>query len=136
MDHLRAVGLGVLLWLVLFAMASIVMFSPLGAGWITPVMLVLAPILAAIAAKYYLEEYRERQAWIGFCLGIIWLVVSAVLDYIVTVGVFKAADFYNLGLLAGYLEIILVPTLVGWWLEGKRAGPAARAKALKKKRRR
>ncbi|HEV8289872.1 MAG TPA: hypothetical protein VGQ00_02900 [Candidatus Norongarragalinales archaeon] len=119
MDHLKAVGLGIGIWLVLFAVATAILFTA-GSNWISPVMLVLTPILCWLAANAYLKDWKDQQTFLGFHLGVLWVAIGIVLDLTIIVSVLKAGfAFFTPLLFVGYFEIFAVPLIAGYLREHK-----------------
>tara|TARA_Y100000310_G_scaffold256261_1_gene264031 strand:- start:136 stop:702 length:567 start_codon:yes stop_codon:yes gene_type:complete len=104
----RAIGLGVLLWLLIFVWWSVLMFS----GATESMQYILHYILlipgAILVAWLY---YRSSDRVNGFLLGIVMLLAGAILDILITIPFFVGsyADFYLSPLMwIGFLELILV----------------------------
>ena len=113
MKWLKAIGYGILLFAVMFVVGSIVMFGlKLAGNALSVVMLISAIIVVYILARMYkITSLNE-----GLQVGLVWLVVDALLEYIVIILIFNKGDasgFYSWSVLLGYGLIVVVPALVG-----------------------
>jgi hypothetical protein len=108
----KAVGYGVVLYAIMFLIASILMFGLKLTGDVFGVtMLVIsASILWVAAGRYQLSGSSE-----GMRVGVVWLVVEAALDYLLIVQIFNKGSLsvYTWSLLTAYVLIVAIPTLVG-----------------------
>jgi membrane protein YdbS with pleckstrin-like domain len=106
----RAIGLGVLVWLLIFIEISITMIGLKLSETIVWMIhyIFLIPIVVFCAWLYY----KSRDKVNGFLLGVIMLVVGIILDMIITVPLFGNMDyltyFSNLYMLPGFLESVVI----------------------------
>ncbi len=122
MNHKVAVIYGVGIWVFVFVVA---MFAfPLRANErplfesIMPVALTLAVVVVSVR---YFKTVTKRFAYIGFCLGLIWLAVNIIIDlFMFSGGPMKMtlADYIkDIGVT--YLLIPIIPIGIGLALERK-----------------
>lgn len=111
MKFMRAIGIGALVWVLIFIEWSVIMFSPflkdLGTWQWAIHYFVLIFIGMFCAWIYYKSDDRIN----GFALGIIFLVVGVILDALITVPLFiKSYSNYFLSplLWAGFMELIVI----------------------------
>lgn len=106
------VGLGILLWLLIFVEISVVMFMPVLAGMETVqkvIHLALLPVLVLICGRIYFRKRKVKSAVrVGLFTGIVWLIIGTILDLIVTVPLFSGFElFMQWNLWLGYLEVLV-----------------------------
>ncbi|MBT3539395.1 hypothetical protein HOF40_04190 [Candidatus Parcubacteria bacterium] len=115
----RAIAFGVMLWVGIFAIISILMFTPSLQDkdfyqflilWI-----LLIPLVLLLAKWYFREDSPTTKK--GFLLGIIGVLVGTVLDIAITVPLFvkSYSVFYsNVFMYIGIAEGILLATYAGF----------------------
>lgn len=103
----KGVGLGILLWLVMFAVVSFfVGFELYGNGWVQ-----LATIIIAGGLAYSLAYYAEpRSALQALGYGALWTIIGLLLDTAITLQ-FAPEIFSSWNLWVGYLLILTAPML-------------------------
>lgn len=123
MKHKRAVITGIILWLLIFVVLSILMFTPFLKDK-TMIQYIIFWILLApmtlLSAKWYFKMDPPNLKK-GLCLGLIILGVSTVLDLVVTVPVFVksySTFFSDWKLYFGLSEILLLCIYAGWEFDG------------------
>lgn len=113
----RAILCGILLWVLIFFEVSILMFGlKMQAGTFYYIIhYILSFLLIAISALVYFKGKVKKGAVQGVLLGIIFVVVGAILDAIITVPLFiKSYSFFNdFYLWLGYLETVVVSVIAG-----------------------
>lgn len=106
-------GWGFILWLFGYLISLILFFivEPPVIGWIImPVGLVFT--LWVLYWKIKAKEFREY-----LIMGIIWLSIALILDYLLIVKLLHPADgYYKLSVYIYYALTMLLPIL-GWWLK-------------------
>ena len=114
----KGVLMGLLLWVAGFIAGSIVMIMA-GMDMIGIVMIFVMPVIAALIAMWYLKKNPGMSE--GLKLGLIWIIISAVLDMLVLVLAFGNGFSYfaSWTVLVGYAEMLIVPVLIGNMLENK-----------------
>jgi|SRR3989338_2964530 len=119
MNWNRGFYFGVLLWVLIFFEVSILMFGfNLGADDVAYYILhyIFVAIFVILASLFYFRGHRiKRDIREGLLLGVYFAVIGIVLDAIITVPLFVKdySFFLDAGLLAGYLEIIVISGIVG-----------------------
>jgi uncharacterized membrane protein YpjA len=111
MNYLKAIGYGIALWAIIFVVASVLIALGLKTGTLMEIITLIAVVIATfILARNYKIESRIQ----GLLIGVIWLVVNAAIEYLVTVRGFLQGDlsFYSWSVLAGYALILLIPIFV------------------------
>lgn len=113
MKTLRAIGLGILFWVVIFVEISITMIGLKFPDWLTYIIhyIVMIPLSILVAWLYY----KSRDKINGFLLGLLIVIVGIILDMIITVPLFiipqegsYATYFSSLYLIAGLIEGIII----------------------------
>lgn len=118
MNIKRAVGYSILLWVIIFVVISILMFLPWFKNSQSSVQIAwwfLAIPVTLFWAKLYFKA-DPPTAKKGFYLGIIGLIVSTILDAVITVPLFvKSYSLYfgNLMLYVGYAELLVLCVIAG-----------------------
>jgi hypothetical protein len=113
-------GLGIVLWLIGY-LASLVLFissfAPL-MGWI--LIIVFTPVTIAITFWWFRErDGLDLKYFAG--VGIAWVIIAVVLDYLFIVLLFSAT-YYGIDVFIYYALTFLIPTGVGWYLIRKKRG--------------
>lgn len=112
MNYLKATGFGFMLFAILFVVGSIAMFGLKLSGTAAEVTMFAAlVILTWILAK----QYRIGSLGTGIQVGVVWMIVYALLDYIVIVRIFNpqmASSYYISWTLYLYYLLIVVVTAV------------------------
>jgi hypothetical protein len=115
MNLKRALTIGVVLWVVFFFEVSILMFGfGLAAG--TTYYIIhysLSAIFLTLASLIYFKEKGSIKE--GLHLGLVFALVGIVLDAVITVPLFvkNYSNFFTIYMLMGYLEGVIVATIVG-----------------------
>jgi hypothetical protein len=122
-DWKSATLCGIILWALIFAEISVLMFTPGLEGNQSlqkMIHLVILPVLVILCSYMYFKG-SEASLKEGFVLGILFLIVGTVLDLLITVPIFvKSFDFYlQWSLWVGFLEVVVFSSLAGYFL-GKR----------------
>lgn len=115
MNYVKAIGYGIALFAIMFLIGSVVMF---GLGWQmggTKASLVM--LAASIVVLYLLAgQYKVRGLNDGLQVGVVWLIVDILLEYLIIVQIFNkgvTGTFYTWSVLTGYALVVLVPAWVG-----------------------
>ncbi len=104
----RAIGLGVLLWLLIFVWWSVLMFSGLAENMQYILHYILLIPGAILVAWLY---YRSNDKVNGFLLGLVILLTGTILDILITIPFFTGSyvEFYTSPLMwIGFLETVLI----------------------------
>lgn len=117
MKVLRAILLGILLWVLIFVEISVFMIGLGLTGVIKHIIhYAFLIIFTALGAAIY---YKTKDKLNGFVLGIFWLLVGNVLDLTITIPMFTAKNYETLAaaysgfysdiyLWLGFLMVIIV----------------------------
>ncbi len=130
MNIKRALGFGVMMWILIFVAVSIIMFLPFLEGReVLPYLIywvVLVPMVLFSAKWYFRVDPPTLKK--GFFLGVIGVLVGTVLDLIITIPLFIAQDIsYAEGLKEFYgiwpfwvslAWFILLCAYAGWEFDG------------------
>lgn len=118
MNIKRAIGFGVMLWILIFVEVTIVMFIPaLQDKVLTQHIIhwiVLIPMVLLLAKWYFKADPPTLKK--GFFLGLIGLAVGIILDLLITIPLFvKDYGFFaDWKLWVGMAEAILLTTFAGF----------------------
>ncbi len=101
----RAIGFGILLWIIVFALSALAM----AVGWtgfavVGFIIAVIAGILAFVFAGYV----HEDNALMAFYTSLTFVVITAVLDLVITMR-FSSTIFSQWTLWLGYALIFIAP---------------------------
>lgn len=118
MKTLRAIVLGILLWIFIFVEISITMIGlKLNETTIWIIHFILLIPFAILCAWLY---YKSKDRLNGFALGLIFLIIGIILDMIITVPMFimpqggnYATYFTNIYMIVGFIELVVVVGLYG-----------------------
>lgn len=113
MNLLKAIGYGIALFAIIFVVGSIVMFGLKLAGTAMSIIMLLSVIIVAYLLA---KQYKIDSLNAGVRVGLVWLVVDALLEYIVIIQIFNkgiVGGFYTQSVLLGYALVLVVPALVG-----------------------
>jgi hypothetical protein len=106
--------LGIALWLIGYLASLVLFFTPYAAtmGWILTA--IFTPVTIAITWWWFRK--RERLSLQYFAgVGVAWLLVAVVLDYLFIVLLFQAT-YYGLDVFVYYALTFLIPVGVGLYL--------------------
>lgn len=107
----EAFGWGFLLWLIGYLLGIILfMIVPFSLiGW------VIMPIGIIITLWVLFKKVKVNSLKYYFLLGIVWVLIAIICDYIFLVKVFNPVDgYYKLDVYLYYALTITLPLLVGW----------------------
>ena len=103
MNWKKAIGFGVLLWLIMFAFVS-AFLSFYALLWMKIVTAVVAGIISLVLAGYAKPTSVGQALGYGLC----WVIVGVILDFLVTMR-FNALFYTDMFLWLGYLLAFLAP---------------------------
>ncbi|MFH1276382.1 MAG: hypothetical protein ABIH82_04690 [Candidatus Woesearchaeota archaeon] len=115
-------GYALLLWLLIFVEVAIVMFTGASESGQRFLHLVFLIPLAAFCTWMYFKNVKPNGRQ-GLYLGIWFLLVGTVLDLAITIPFFVKdfAGFYLNGWIwFGYLELLVITTVTGGYLQSKK----------------
>lgn len=123
---------GILLWALIFAVFSVIMFAPplQGKAALQKALELafLLPLVLFSGLMYFKGAGARKSAKNGFIVGIYFLIISAILDMTITIPIFVKSyrAFYSeWSIWAGFLETVIVMMLLGGYL-GMRSGGSAK----------
>lgn len=113
MNWVKAIGYGVVLFAVMFVIGSIAMFGLKLAGDAMGITMLVASVIVLwlLAQQYGIKSLND-----GIQIGLVWLVVDALLEYVVVIQIFNKGNlssFYTWSVLTGYVLIVVIPALYG-----------------------
>lgn len=120
----RLFGFGFLVWLVPF-LVSFLFFTPqgvlaVGMGFFDSVMLVVGVLVQCVLLLKYFRHVTVNYLSEAFKVGIVWLVMSLVLDGIFLVSLLKMdLGKYFTDVAIGYAAILILAFFTGYLLEAK-----------------
>ena len=117
-------GLGTGLWLIGYLASLVLFFTPYAGvmGWI--LLGIFTPITIAITWWWFRErETLPLQYYAG--VGVAWVLIAVVLDYLFIVQLFQAA-YYEPDVFVYYALTFLIPVGVGLYLQRVRNEPVTK----------
>ncbi|MFA4871925.1 MAG: hypothetical protein WC610_02605 [Patescibacteria group bacterium] len=105
MNWKKAIGFGILIWLIMFAVVS-ALLGWYGFLWLRIAVAVVGGIISFILAGYV----KPKSAVSALSYGLIWVVAGIILDALITMR-FNSAIFSSKTLWLGYFFILLAPLL-------------------------
>jgi hypothetical protein len=107
MNWKKALGFGVLLWVLMFVIVSaLIGFKIQEFLWVEIGISIISGVVSFILAGYV----KPRSSGLALAYGVSWLVVGVILDAIVTMR-FNPAIFTSWMLWLGYGLVVLAPLL-------------------------
>jgi len=115
-------GLGTCFWLIGYVAGMVLFFTPFSGsmGWI--IMVIFTPFTIAVTWWWFRPRaHLSLQYYAG--VGIAWMLIAVVLDYLFIGGLVGATTYYALQVFLYYALMFLIPVGVGLYLdrEGTRA---------------
>lgn len=106
------IGLGFIFWALGFILGMVLFtFVDLSIMGIV-ISIVMIPLTIYIAWKRFNKRYQSLGYYLG--VGLSWLVIPIVLDYIIIVkGYNGGADFYDWDLILYYILMFAIPVIIG-----------------------
>jgi len=122
--YVKLIGFGFVVWLVPF-LVSFLFYTPQGVlvtseAFFNSVMTVTGFLVAGVLLLKYMRQFTVDYLKESIQVGIVWLVMSIVLDLVILVPMAKmdlVSYFANIGL--GYLVIPMMALFAGYLLEEK-----------------
>jgi hypothetical protein len=113
-----AAGLGALLWLIGYLASLVLYFSPFATsmGWI--ILAIFTPFTIIVTWVWFRKRALTLRYYAG--VGVAWMAIAIILDYLFIVRLFGAITYYGLDVLLYYALTFLIPVGVGVFLN--RAG--------------
>lgn len=107
MNWKKAIGLGILLWVLMFVIVSILIAFKL---YEFRLVRILIAVIAGLISLFLAGMLKPGKVGLALAYGFIWVVIGVILDAIVTMR-FNPAIFSAKTLWLGYLLILLAPLL-------------------------
>ena len=120
MNWLKSIGFGILLFALMFMSGSILMFVVKLTGIALEMVMFIALL---IVLGVLVQMYKIGSLLEGIQVGLVWLIIYSLLDYIVIVQTFSEGDatyYTHWSLWVWYALMIVVPAFFGY-LKVKRA---------------
>jgi len=108
---LNTIFWGLILWLFGYVLGIIFFFFVAKEliGWF------ILP-LGVLVTLWVLFKKIKRESFVFYIgLGVIWVIIAILLDYVLIVRLFNSADYYKLDVYVYYLLTIVLPIIVGWY---------------------
>ncbi len=115
-------GPGILFWLIGYLAGIVLFFTPFRSsmGWI--LFVAFTPFTIVVTWWWFRKRTNlPLRYFLG--VGIAWMLIAVVLDYLFIVLLFGTPSYYALHVLLYYAMMVLIPVVVGAYLG--RAGMAA-----------
>jgi len=122
--YLKLFGFGVVLWLVPF-LVSFLFYSPqgtplVGVAFFNSIMSVALIVVASVLLFLYFKQQTTDYMREAVKVGVVWILVSVVLDLVVLVPMAKMTiGQYITDVALGYIVILVIALLAGMLLEEK-----------------
>ena len=116
--------LGTALWLIGYLASLVLFFSPYAGvmGWI--LLAVFTPVTIVIVFWWFRKRERLPLQYYA-CVGVAWVLIAIVLDYLFIVLLFKA-NYYGIDVSVYYAVTFLIPVGVGLFLNRSRNEPVGK----------
>ena len=115
-------GLGTGFWLIGYIASLALFFTPIWeimGGWV--LLIIFTPITVAITWWWFKQQEPHPFPYY-MKVGIAWMVIAVVLDYLFIVRLFEAT-YYGTDVFVYYTVTLLIPVVVGLYLHRARGGP-------------
>ncbi len=107
MNWKKAIGFGVLLWIIMFVVVSVLVgFDVYKYLWVQVVAAIIAGVVSLVLAGYV----KPHKAGLALGYGLTWVIVGIILDLIITTR-FDPTVFSSWILWLGYALVLLAPLL-------------------------
>jgi hypothetical protein len=117
-------GPGILFWLIGYLAGIVLFFTPFknSMGWI--LLVVFTPFTLAVTWWWFSKRgHLSLQYYAG--VGVAWMLIAVVLDYIFIVMLFGTTTYYATHVLLYYALMVLIPVAVGVYLGRAGTGVSA-----------
>ena len=115
-NWMKAVGYGLLIWVIMFAIVSALVGFKIYANFWTKIIVVL---IAGALSYVFAQNVKPGAASKAIGYGAVWVIVAFILDWLITTR-FDSSIFRMRSLWVGYLLILLAPWVQTWF--GKSSG--------------
>lgn len=117
----------VILWVLIFAGISVLMFTPALAGKQAVQdaleVVVLLPAVILFSSYMYLKGAKKPAIKEGLALGVYFVIIATILDVLITIPLFVksyGALYGKWTVWAGFLETVIFSAAAGYYLEKKK----------------
>ncbi len=109
-------GLGTFFWLLGYLAGIVLFFTPFAGsmGWIIPVL--FTPFTIGVTLWWFRPRGRLPLRYYAG-VGIAWMLIVVVLDYLFIVLLFQSSAYYSLHIFLYYSLMFLIPVGVGIYLK-------------------
>ena len=114
-----ALGWGIVLWLIGYILGFVFFFILPTAlmGW------AIMPIGVVITLRVLIKKVKSEDFGYYLLLGVFWTAMAVILDYLFIVKALSpAGGYYKPDVYLYYALTFIIPLIVGWWKQNKRAG--------------
>ena len=114
-----ALGWGIVLWLIGYILGFVFFFILPTAlmGW------AIMPIGVVITLWVLIKKVKSEDFRYYLLLGVFWTAMAVILDYLFIVKALSpAGGYYKPDVYLYYALTFIIPLIVGWWKQNKRAG--------------
>jgi len=104
-------GLGFIIWLIGF-IASIILWGFIShdiLGWV--LFIIFMPLM--LYMPYWRFRGRRESVVYYLMVGLVWLLIAVIFDYLFIVKLFNSQDYYKLDVFVYYAVTFLAPFLIG-----------------------
>lgn len=125
-NWLKGIGLGVLLWILIFVGVSVLMFTPFLQGMLQVQQILYWIFLAffiLISTWLYFKDAKKYTWKDGLYLALVFLGVATLLDIAITVPLFVKSYvtfFLDWQLYVGYAEVLVLTPLIAYCMGKKK----------------
>ena len=107
-----AVGIGCSLWLIGYVL-SLALFTLLPEKLMAQIILaIMTPVSFVIA--FYKLRFNSEHILYYLLIGIVWLFIAVVLDYIFIITIFNVKNYYDVEVVFYYLITPIIPISIGY----------------------
>lgn len=107
MNWKKAIGFGILIWVLMFVIVSIFIgFKIYDYTW----MKVVTIIIGAAIVFFFAKKVKPNKVILALTYGLIWVVIGVILDALITMR-FNEEIFASRALWVGYILTLLIPLL-------------------------
>ena len=113
MNWLKTIGYGIALWAIIFVVASVCIALKITDIAVMGSIMVIASIIVLWLLS---KQYKIASLAQGIQVGLVWLVITAILEYVITVRGFLNGDlslYTSWSVITGYILIVVVPAVYG-----------------------
>ncbi|MFA4824051.1 MAG: hypothetical protein WC593_02725 [Methanoregula sp.] len=110
------IALGVILWVIGYAILMGLYYSPFASSMSWIIIVVSTP-LAILYTWWWFKERDHHPLSYYVIVGLVWVLIALVLDYLFIVFLFGITNYYSPDVLLYYALIFLVPVGVSWYLD-------------------